>query len=105
MFSPTQIWAALLEKMPMTAMIRNLSKMSKVGLLEPHSTHTDTICSRLQDQSLLRKARIHPFTLLQALCTYRRGRGIRGKLTWEVNQAIVEALDGAYYKSFKVSTV
>lgn len=29
------VWAALLVKMPMTAMIRNLGKMSAVGLLTP----------------------------------------------------------------------
>ena len=31
------VWEALLEKMPMTAMIRNLGNMSKCGLLAPMS--------------------------------------------------------------------
>ena len=31
------IWEALLEHMPMTAMIRNLGKMSNVGILSPGS--------------------------------------------------------------------
>src|SRR5690606_32048157 len=31
------VWEALLENMPMTAMVRNLGNMSKVGLLKPLS--------------------------------------------------------------------
>ena len=31
------MWEALLERMPMTAMIRNLGKMTSLGLLEPFS--------------------------------------------------------------------
>ena len=87
----------------MMAMIRNLGKMTVVGLLKPLSAHSQMVCRRLNDESLLRKARIHPFTLLQALCTYKMGRGIKGKLRWEVNQKVVQALDSAFYKAFKVS--
>ena len=86
----------------MTAMIRNLGKMSAIGLLKPLSPHTSLVCTRLSDETLLRKARIHPFNVLVALKTYESGKGDRGKLKWEVNQPIVEALDSAYYKSFKV---
>ena len=100
-----QIWAALLEKMPMTAMIRNLGKMSVVGLLKPKSSYANTVCTRLCDESLLQKARIHPFTLLQALYTYRKGSGAKGKLTWNVNENIVQALDAAFYKAFKVRSL
>ncbi len=86
-------------------MIRNLGKMSVVGLVKPLSTHAQMVCQRLGDESLLRKARIHPFTLLQAICTYKRGHGIKGQLKWDVNQNIVQALDGAFYKAFKVSGI
>lgn len=86
----------------MTAMIRNLGKMSAVGLLKPLSRHATLVCNRLRDETLLRKARIHPFNVLVALKTYEEGKGDRGKLTWEVNQPIVEALDDAFYMSFKV---
>ena len=98
-----QVWAALLENMPMTAMIRNLGKMSAINLLKPLSTHADIVCKRLRDETLLRKARIHPFNVLVALKTYESGKGDKGKLKWEVNQTIVDALDDAFYMSFKVS--
>ena len=103
LYLSVQVWAALLENMPMTAMIRNLGKMSAIGLLKPLSNHADIVCKRLKDETLLRKARIHPFNVLVALKTYESGKGDKGKLTWEVNQTIVGALDDAFYKSFKVS--
>lgn len=100
-----QVWAALLENMPMTAMIRNLGKMSAIGLLKPLSSHATVVCKRLKDESLLKKARIHPFNVLLALKTYEAGKGDKGKLSWEVNQTIVQALDDAFYASFKVSAI
>ena len=88
----------------MTAMIRNLGKMSAVGLFaSSRSHHIQTVCSQLADESALRRARIHPFTVLQALNTYKNGRGDKGKLQWEVNQRILQALDKAFYITFKVS--
>lgn len=89
--------------MPMTAMIRNLGKMSSIGLLKPLSQHASMVCERLRDETMLKKARIHPFNVLLALKTYQQGHGDKGKLSWEVNQAIVGALNDAFYLSFKVS--
>lgn len=87
----------------MTAMIRNLGKMSAIYLLKPLSSHAALVCQRLKDETLLRKARIHPFNVLVALKTYEKGHGEKGHLKWEVNQTIVQALDDAFYMSFKVS--
>ena len=86
----------------MTAMIRNLGKMSAIDLLKPLSSHAALVCQRLKDETLLKKARIHPFNVLVALKTYESGHGDKGKLKWEVNQTIVQALDDAFYASFKV---
>lgn len=41
--------------MPMTAMIRNLGKMSAIDLLKPLSSHAALVCSRLRDSTLLSK--------------------------------------------------
>ena len=86
----------------MTAMIRNLGKMSAIDLLKPLSSHAAQVCQRLRDETLLKRARIHPFNVLVALKTYEQGHGDKGKLKWEVNQSIVHALDDAFYMSFKV---
>jgi len=39
--------------------------------------------------------------VLLALHTYKSGRGDKGSLKWEPNKAVVEALEKAYYMSFK----
>ncbi|KAI0234239.1 60 kDa SS-A/Ro ribonucleoprotein, partial [Lamellibrachia satsuma] len=95
------IWEALLEHMPMTAMIRNLGKMSAIGMLRPGSSHEAMIVSKFKDKEVLRRARIHPFNVLVALHTYKNGRGDLGSLTWIPNAAVMEALDAAFYQTFK----
>lgn len=68
-----QVWRALLEKMPMTAMIRNLAVMSRVGILTPLSDETAKVVSELRNAERLRKARIHPIQMLSALRVYSAG--------------------------------
>jgi 60 kDa SS-A/Ro ribonucleoprotein len=101
MLKEAEVWAALLEKMPMTAMIRNLATMTRIGLLAPMSKASDVIAERLTDATRLRKARIHPIQVLAALNTYQAGRGMRGSGTWEPVQTVVDALDMAFYQTFE----
>ncbi len=60
------------------------------------------MCERLRDDDRLKKARIHPFSILLALKTYQTGKGDKGKLTWAPEQTVLNALDDAFYKAFKV---
>jgi len=95
-----EVWEALLEAMPMTAMIRNLATMTRVGLLTQSSNATTHVVSQLRDPARLRKARIHPIAILAALMTYKQGRGMKGSGTWSPVPPIVDALDFAFYASF-----
>lgn len=97
-----EVWEALLESMPMTAMIRNLGKMSNVGLLKPLGKASKSIVDRLGDREALKKARIHPISLLSALRIYQQGHGERGKLSWKPIAQICDALDEAFYLAFDV---
>jgi 60 kDa SS-A/Ro ribonucleoprotein len=97
--SSPAVWEALLEDMPMTAMIRNLNKMTIVGLLND-PPNLRTVIQRLGDQERIRKARVHPIALLAALKTYEQGHGERGKLTWTPIKKIINALDEAFYLAF-----
>jgi 60 kDa SS-A/Ro ribonucleoprotein len=96
-----EIWEALLAEMPMTAMIRNLATMTKVGLLSTMSAATKTVVARLGDANRLTKARVHPIAVLAAMLTYKSGHGARGSATWNPVGKIVDALDGAFYATFK----
>ena len=95
-----EIWEALLESMPMTAMIRNLATMTRVGLLASGSAASKKVVDQLADAIRLKKARVHPIAVLAALVTYKSGRGVRGKETWSPLGQIVDALDAAFYASF-----
>ncbi len=101
MLNSRDVWNALLQKMPMTAMLRNLGKMTNVGLLKPLSKASRLVCERLNDAELLAKSRLHPLSILVAAATYGQGRGMRGSLTWDVNQSVTAALDDAFYLAFK----
>jgi len=95
------VWEALLENMPMTAMIRNLATMTRVGLLAPLSAATSKVAAYLANAEAIHRARIHPIAVLAALVTYAQGHGERGQHTWTPVPQIIDALDGAFYLSFR----
>lgn len=94
------VWLALLPHLPLTALLRNLARMTANRALHSLGDSVPTVIERLVDQRALRRARVHPIALLAALKTYAQGRGERGKLTWEPLARIVDALDRAFYLSF-----
>lgn len=100
LLNDVDVWAALLEEMPLHAMVRNLGKMSAIGLLKPLGKDNAKVIEELGDPHFLRKSRLHPFAILLALKTYGSGRGIKGSLSWTPVQQIVDALDDAFYKAF-----
>lgn len=98
--SEPEVWEALLQKMPMMAMVRNLGTMSKIGLLKPLSAASKLVVSRLNDESLVKKSKIHPLQVLLAQGTYETGRGMRSDASWTVVPTIVEALENTFYLAF-----
>lgn len=99
LLAKAEVWEALLEEMPLTATVRNLATMTRVGLLTPGSDACKHIVSTLTSEDRLRKARVHPMALLLALKTYASGRGLKGKGEWTPVPAVVDALDAAFYKA------
>jgi 60 kDa SS-A/Ro ribonucleoprotein len=94
------VWDALLDKMPLEAMVRNLGVMSKVGLLAAGSDAMRTVVNRLRDRDRITRARVHPIKILAALMTYSQGHGARGSGEWQVAPQVVDALDRAFYLAF-----
>jgi 60 kDa SS-A/Ro ribonucleoprotein len=87
--------------MGLTALLRNLAKMTNVGIIAPFSVAEGLIIKRLRDFSSIKKARLHPLQILTALKTYGQGHGDKGNLSWEPSQRIVDALDESFYLAFK----
>ena len=94
------VWEALLAELPMTAMLRNLGVMSKVGLLVAGGEAERTVRDRLGDERRLRQARVHPLAVLAALKVYAQGHGVRGDSAWRPVAGVVDALDAAFYTAF-----
>jgi 60 kDa SS-A/Ro ribonucleoprotein len=103
------VWEALLQHMNMGAMIRNLPKMTEIGLISNAANRTRTaafsdgarvVLERLLDKDRLIKARVHPLKLLQAAKTYAQGHGDKSKKTWTPVNAIVAGLDSAFYLAY-----
>ena len=96
-----KVWEQLVENgMPITATIRNLPKLTRLGVVKPLSSGLKKICETLQSEEALSEGRVHPVQVLIALKTYALGRSIRGNSTWRPVDDICDALDNAFYKSF-----
>jgi len=99
-----KVWELLLQDMPMTALIRNLATMTRIGLLTGVSDATQRVIQQLSDTERLRKARVHPIAILIAQKTYESGHGLRGTNTWKPVSQVIDALNDAFYASFQFVT-
>jgi 60 kDa SS-A/Ro ribonucleoprotein len=95
------VWEALLERMPLMAMVRNLGVMTANGLIGQMSEASRAIISRLHDERRIKNARVHPVAFLNALRTYGKGKGFRGSLAWTPDHNITDALEDAFYLAFE----
>jgi 60 kDa SS-A/Ro ribonucleoprotein len=101
LLNEAMVWQALLERMPMTALVRSLAKLTAVGVLRPFGDSLPMVLSALADSDRLRRARLHPLAILIALRTYAAGKGDKGQLAWEPVPQVVDALNAAFYTAFQ----
>jgi 60 kDa SS-A/Ro ribonucleoprotein len=95
------VWEALLARMPLTALLRSLAKLTAVGVIAPLGDSLPLVLSALGDVERMAKARMHPMAILIALRIYAQRRGDRGGLSWEPVQPVIEALNAAFYTVFQ----
>lgn len=104
MLKEPEVWDALIDTVGMTALIRNLARMTRIGTLEPMSEATRRAVARLTDGDALLKARIHPLDAWLAMRVYASGRSQPNPRadvqTWQPVPAILDALEEAYELSF-----
>jgi 60 kDa SS-A/Ro ribonucleoprotein len=94
------VWAAMLPTLGLTALVRNLGNMTRIGAIGPLSSAERLVVARLNDEAAIRKSRLHPFAILQAMRVYAAGRAVRGANVWTPSQPVLDALDAAFYKAF-----
>lgn len=96
--------AALLPNMGLTALVRQLGTLTRLGVIAPLSDESRVVRARLSDADEIAKSRIHPMQVLTALKIYASGRpGMQNRSTegWSPDQKVVDALNWAFYASFK----
>lgn len=104
--SDPQVQGALLPHMGLTALIRQLGRLTTGGVLAPLSADTDRVVEQLLHRAVLKKARIHPMQILLAHAAYSMGRPAMGgerrgsTVTWKPVRQIVDALDEAFTLAF-----
>ena len=95
------VWEALLDKgTPATALMRQLPRLTRLGLLPRFGHRTTKVVKQLADPERLRSARVHPISVLVAARTYASGHSARGGAEWTPSRPIVDALDAAFYAAF-----
>jgi 60 kDa SS-A/Ro ribonucleoprotein len=88
--SSKELWELLLPNLGSSALIRNLGRMSSLGItLEPYR-------SNIMDAA----KSLHPVSALSAWKVYSQGRGQKGSLAWKVEKVIAETLEASFYLSF-----
>jgi 60 kDa SS-A/Ro ribonucleoprotein len=91
-----QVMSALIPGMPPWALLRQLGRMSAIGLFKPLGKEAGRVA-----ESLKKMTGVHPLSILSAMKVYQQGHGERGSLDWDVNQQIADALEAAFTDSFK----
>ncbi len=93
------VWEALLEDMPLQAMVSNLGRLASVGLLKPLSAGSKKVIAELSNSEAIARSRMHPMRFLIAAKQFGSGRG-RSGMVWTPNAKVIDALDDAFYGSF-----
>lgn len=99
-----KVWEALAPTVGMTALLRNLARMTRIGTIAPYAAVNATVVRRLTDAAALRAARIHPMDAWLALRVYNSGVSRPNPKAalerWSPVGEISDALEEAYSLSF-----
>ncbi|MFI6813294.1 TROVE domain-containing protein [Nonomuraea sp. NPDC050328] len=99
-----EVWDALVDTVGLTALLRNLARMTRLGTLRPMGDATRRAVARLTDRDALVRARIHPMDAFLALRVYGSGRSQPNPRaaahTWAPVPAVLDALEETYELSF-----
>lgn len=94
-----EVYKAVLRKAGLTWILRNLGNLTAQEVFDSKA-ELDFVIERLTSRAQLRKARIHPLAIFQAMRIYVAGKGFKGSNTWNPKRKLIDALDSAFYASF-----
>lgn len=96
-----EVWQALLPNLPYTALLRNLARLSSYDMLKMGSANAKLVRDRLVNADIIKRARVHPMSLLVAWRTYASGGTLgKTKFSWKPTSVVADALEEAFYLAF-----
>ena len=94
-----KVWDALLDgNVPLGALLRQLPRLTNLGIISQLGGRTAEIEDRLRDPKAIKKARIHPLNALVAQRTYLSGQGT--SQTWRPVSRLGDAMEDMFYSAF-----
>jgi 60 kDa SS-A/Ro ribonucleoprotein len=96
-----EVWEALIPHMGLNALLRNLNKLTAVGLIKPMSVTSKLVVEKLTNVEAIRNERLHPLSIIVAKKIYAQGHGDKGSLAWVPDRTIDSRLEDAFYLSFQ----
>jgi len=95
-----KVQEALLCNMKLHAILRNLAGFTASGFLtEANFSALQYIEDQFTEENI-KKSRMHPIAILDAMNIYSSGHGMKGSLVWRPIKRIVNMLDDAFYTAF-----
>ena len=91
------VWNLLVDNIPMTALVRNLSRFAANGFFK-NNTFKKKVLDKLESKEYVTRGGMHPFKVYLARYTFARGRGASS--TWTPDRDVAAALDEAFKFSF-----
>jgi hypothetical protein len=91
--------------MPITALIRNLNRLTIAGILDrsinPCAPEiVDAISKHITNPDVIQKGFVHPINIFSAWATYSKGKGFKGSQTWNsvprINTSLLDAVEVAF---------
>lgn len=87
------IWESILPNVGLTALLRNLNRLTKIGMISQHGLDDTTryVAERFNNKDEIKRSRLHPINILNALKAYSEG---------EASPKIIATLEDAFYLAF-----
>lgn len=95
-----EVWTAALPNLGIAAIVREMGNMTTNHVLD-NRENVSLILSRLSNENVIAKSRIHPFKLLIAIRQYESGHSNFGNRSWNFNREVLAGMESAMYTSFK----
>ena len=100
----TAEWRQIAAYMPLNARLRNLGSLTAKNVFADPAI-LKSFTDSFENAEYVKKARLHPMSILQAFLIYKRGHGDKGSLSWGVNPKILDAVEGAMEHSMEFANL